>query len=218
MPTNLGTTATIVSLFPFDVFERKPLIPSIYRVAASKEEGKPELLVVQEGRFYVYLDEYRGSMTIRTPAITIAESVVKDFLDGQFVLDTNARPALWTVPGEWTKAEILADKDQQERVVEESKIQLAWFKRLVLIADDEWGKFHQHRMISDMQRVAGKRLRLNREWMVEMTPENLIDCPGCGVTLNKKVAVCRECGCVIDPVKYKSLQFVSDPKQIQPTR
>lgn len=218
MPTNLGTVATIVSLFPFDVFEKKPLIPSIYRVKASTEEGKPEILVVEEGRFYVYLDEYRGSMTIRTPALTIAESVVRDFLDGQFVLDGDARPALWTVPGEWTVAEILSDKEQKERITEESKKQLNWFKRLVVIADDEWGKFKQHRMISDMQRVAGKRLKLNRDWMVEMTPENLIDCPACNATLHKKVAVCRDCGCIIDPVKYKTLQFTSDTKQLQPTR
>jgi hypothetical protein len=213
MPANLGTTATIISLFPFEIFERKPLIPSIYRIEAATEEGQPKILVIQDGRFYVYLDEYRGSMTIRTPAITIAESVVRDFLDGQFVLDVDARPAIWTIPGEWSIPEILTDKSQKERIEKENAVQLAWFKRLVMIAEDEWAKFKQHRMISDMQRVAGQRLKLtNRDWMVEMKPENLIDCPGCGVTLHKKVAVCRECGCVIDPVKYKTLQFVSEQK------
>lgn len=212
MPTNLATTATIVSLFPFEVHERKPLIPSVYRVAPALVESEPTILHVQEGRFYVYLDEFRGSMTIKTHAMTIADSVVKDFLDGQFVIDSAARPAIWTIAGEWAVPEILADKEQQERIKIEHVIQLQWFKRLVSLADDEWNKFHQHRMISDMQRVAGKRLRLNRDWMVEMTPENLIDCPACGTTINKKVVVCRECGCILDPVRYKTLQFASDSK------
>ena len=65
MPKDYATAATIVSLFPLPVFERKPLIPSLYQVAASKAELKPEILVVHEGIFHVYLDEFRGMMTIR---------------------------------------------------------------------------------------------------------------------------------------------------------
>jgi len=210
MPKDFATTATIVSLFPLPVFEKKPLIPSIYQVEASTEELQPKILKVGEGIFHVYLDEFRGSMTIRTPAITVADSVVRDFLDGQYLYSEEARPALWTVPGEWTLEEIQRDKDQKERIFREHSLQLEWFKRLIFIADDEWSKHHQHRMITEVQRIAAKRLKFNREWALEFKPENITDCPGCGTAISKKVAVCRECGCIINPEIYKTLQFTGE--------
>lgn len=212
MPKDYATTATIVSLFPLPVFEKKPLIPSIYQVPASKEELRPEVLVVNEGMFHVYLDEYRGMLTIRTPALTIADSVVRDFLDGQYLLSEESRPALWSIPGEWTALELFGDKDQKERVYKEHSLQLEWFRRLIFIADDEWNKFHQHRMITEVQRIAAGRLKLNREWALEFKPDNLTDCPGCGTTINKKVAVCRDCGCIINMEIYKTLQFTATAK------
>jgi len=212
MPKDFATTATIVSLFPLPVFEKKPLIPSLYQVPASKVEMRPETLIVKEGIFHVYLDEYRGMMTIRTPAITVAESVVRDFLDGQYLLSDESRPAIWSVPGEWTVEEIFADQEQKERVEREHYLQLEWFRRLIFIADDEWSKFHQHRMITEVQRIAAGRLKLHREWALDFKPENISDCPGCGATINKKVAVCRECGCIINMEVYKTLQFTASAK------
>src|SRR6187399_2614187 len=116
MPTNFGTVATIVSLFPLEVVEKKPLIPSVYQLDASKSDSEPEILVVREGIFHVYLDEYRGMMTIKTPAITVAESVVRDFMDSQYMAEEIARPALFCLPGEWTLNELLANNEQQARM------------------------------------------------------------------------------------------------------
>jgi hypothetical protein len=214
MPRDYATTATIVSLFPLPVFEKKPLIPSVYQVDACRNEKVPTILVVNEGIFHVYLDEFRGMMTIRTPAITVAESVVRDFLDGQYMLSADSRPALWVLPGEWTVDEILADPDQVARIHREDTIQLEWFKRLIFVADDEWNKFHQHRMITQVQRLAAERLKFNREWALEFKPENLTDCPGCGSSINKKVAVCRECGCIINADLYKNLQFTGEIRHV----
>jgi hypothetical protein len=210
VPKDYATTATIVSLFPLPIFEKKPLIPAIYQVEASRTELEPKILTVKEGMFHVYLDEYRGMLTIRTAALTIAESVVRDFLDGQYLLSAEARPAIWVVPGEWTVSELFVDKEQKDRLLVENALQLEWFKRLIFIADDEWSKFHQHRMITEVQRIAAARLKFNREWALEFKPENISDCPGCGSTINKKVAVCRECGCIINMDIYKTLQFTGE--------
>jgi len=210
VPKDYATKATLISLFPLPVHEKKPLIPAIYQVEASKEEMKPKILVISEGAFHVYLDEFRGMMTIRTPAITIAESVARDFLDGQYMLSDESKPALWSIPGEWTVEELHADREQQERIEREHYLQLEWFRRLIFVADDEWSKFHQHRMITEVQRIAAGRLRLHREWALEFKPENIVDCPGCGSTINKKVAVCRDCGCVINSEIYKTLQFTGE--------
>ena len=210
MPKDYGTVATIVSLFPLPVFEKKPLIPSIYQVEAARMEMEPKILVVREGLFHVYLDEFRGMMTIKTPAITIAESVVRDFLDGQYMLGEGARPALWAIPGEWTLEELMLDQDQAERIHTEHNLQLEWFRRLIFVADDEWSKFHQHRMITEVQRIAAARLKLVREWALDFKPENIVDCPACGVAINKKVAVCRDCGCIINADLYENLQFTGE--------
>ena len=210
MPTNFGTVATLVSLFPLEVLEKKPLIPSVYQVAASRADDEPQILIVREGIFHVYLDEYRGMMTIKTPAITVAESIVRDFMDSQYMAEEAARPALFSLPGEWTVDELTMNPDQRARIQSEVRKQYEWFKRLILIADDEWAKFHQHRMITEVQKVAATRLRLNREWAVEYTPENNIDCPACGVLINRKVAVCKDCGCIINAELYDSLQFTGE--------
>lgn len=209
MPKDFGTSATVVSLFPLPVHEKKPLIPSIYDIPASREELRPELLVIHEGRFHVYLDEFRGMMTIKTPAMTIAESIVRDFMDSQYMAGEDARPALWCLPGEWSIFEFSAG-EQYERILKEHAIQLEWFKRLIMIADDEWAKFHQHRMITEVQKIAATRMKVNREWAIEYTPENNIDCPACGVLLNKRVAVCKDCGCIINAELYNSLQFTGE--------
>ena len=210
MPSDFGTVATIVSLFPLPVFEKKPLIPAIYQVEAAKNELEPKILIVKEGLFHVYLDEYRGMMTIRTPALTIAESVVRDFLDGQYMLGEDARPALWTLPGYWTIEDLMEDPDQAERIHKEHNLQLEWFRRLIFVADDEWSKFHQHRMITEVQRIAAARLKLTREWALDFKPENISECPACGVAINKRVAVCRECGCIINSEIYETLQFTGE--------
>jgi len=210
MPTNFGTVATLVSLFPLEVLEKKPLIPSVYQVAASRADDEPQILIVREGIFHVYLDEFRGMMTIKTPAITVAESIVRDFMDSQYMAEESARPALFSLPGEWTVDELTMNPDQRARIQSEVRKQYEWFKRLILIADDEWSKFHQHRMITEVQKVAATRLRLNREWAVEYTPENNIDCPACGVLINRKVAVCKDCGCIINAELYDSLQFTGE--------
>lgn len=204
MPTDYANSATLVSLFPLPIFERKPLIPSVYQISASTQELQPEILVVHEGRFHVYLDEYRGVMTIKTPALTIAEAIVRDFMDSQYMAGEDARPAVWHLPGEWTIDEVV---EEETRLMIEHTRQLEWFKRLIMIADDEWAKFHQHRMITEVQKIAAARLRLNREWALEYTPESNIDCPACGVLINKRVAVCHQCRCVINKELYDSLQF-----------
>ena len=212
MPTDYGTAATLISLFPLPVFEKKPLIPSIYQVAASQADMKPEISIVREGIFHVYLDEFRGMMTIKTPALTVAESVVRDFMDSQYMAGDDARPAFWSIPGAWTVAEIYSTQEQKDRLTRENSLQLKWFERLIMVADDEWSKFHQHRMITEVQKIAATRLKLNREWAIEYTPENNTDCPGCGALISKKVAVCRECGCIINMKIYETLQFTGEVK------
>ena len=151
-------------------------------------------------------------MTIKTPAITVAESIVRDFMDSQYMAGDDARPALRCMPGEWAPIELVTDKVQQERLEHENAFQLEWFKRLIVIADDEWQKFHQHRMITEVQKVAASRLPLVREWALDHKPENIVDCPGCGAVINKKVAVCRECGCIINMDIYKTLHFTGEVK------
>ena len=46
----------------------------------------------------------------------MAESIVRDFMDSQYMAGDDARPALWCMPGEWASIEIVTDKVQQERL------------------------------------------------------------------------------------------------------
>ena len=206
MPKELGTKATLVSIFPLPLNERKPLIPSLYHIAPAKENDF-EVLVIGDAKFHVYLDEHRGSMSIPTPAFLVGEAIVRDFLDGQWQITPDSRPGLIVLPGEWDKEELKKDKEIQSKIAALNVSQNNWFKIIIRIADDEWAKFKQHRMITEVQRIAANRLRLVRDWAVEVKPEEIFDCPACGTLVNTKQAVCNQCSCILNPEIYKNLKF-----------
>lgn len=73
---------------------------------------------------------------------------------------------------------------------------------LVKNADIAWTRYHRHEVISDACRMAARYFKLDREWALNAQPSEAADCPACGSRLpNSEVAVCKQCGAVIDAVK-----------------
>ena len=73
-------------------------------------------------------------------------------------------------------------------------------------ADDHWTKFRQHRMISDPQREAARRLGFTREWLIREVSNTR--CPACTTFNSPDAIVCVNCKCVLQPDKVKGLQFL----------
>jgi hypothetical protein len=131
--------------------------------------------------------EYEFPITAREIADDIAREINSDAGEGSdfgvFVC-AGERP---------TEEEIAAARGRME----------AFYKRIVVQADQEWERAHNAMTISDVQRRGARWLKLEREWFYE--PARQAECPACGERIRPGVAVCRTCGAVLD--KAKAAQF-----------
>lgn len=202
--------ATVVSLVPFPIREPKPgLVPPIFEIAAAKE-GDFELLLIQDAHFGVYIDEARGTLRVTSPASTVAESLCNDYIQGQLMRNEYAYPGIFWVDGKQTKESIR--EKYSEELTKAAMAQIEWFKLLVAAADDDWARYHQHKMITDIQRFAGKTLGLTgkRDWLVDMVPDMpKTQCPACGGTILQNIVICPHCSAILDKERAKQFQFAT---------
>lgn len=199
---NITGACTIISICPFPIDETKPGVhPNKYQIeAADLARHGIKTLIVKQGSFPVYMDSERGSFIVPEQAATIAKAVVEDYCSSQIAADSTARPALFYVLGEYDEHE--AKSEFATEILEAIKKQAEWFRRLVVMADDDWAKTKQHKFITDVQRYAGRALGLQREWLVEASAIKQISCPGCAEMINSKALKCPKCQIVVDPDAY----------------
>lgn len=185
---------------PRPIAEHMPHIrPSRYNVDAAKDKDF-EILLIDDGIDAVYAGDGKHVERIELGE-NIAENLRGMLCNSQLGLGENACPGVFFVKGECTKEQI---KEKYSKELAHAKLQqLNWYRNLVREADDVWAKFHQHRMISDLQRFAANCLQLkNRDWMAANF--DVINCPACGANLpNAEVTVCKECRTIINPVEHE---------------
>lgn len=205
---NKEFASTVVSIVPFDIVENKPaLYPARYFIKAS-DGIEVEVLHVDQGHHFVYLDESRESLRVNTPSNEIARSIVDDFMSGQLRTTGTCRPGLFWLPGYLTVEDVKSFHN--EKLMRAKMYQQSWLRAIVNLADDDWKKFHQHTVISDFQRIAGAILKLRpeeHEWLGTRGEDTSGTCPACGLLHQKNIAVCPGCRCVLDKAKYESLVF-----------
>jgi hypothetical protein len=198
--------ATVVSFLPWKVESTKPgVIPDTYSIPAAV--GKyPGVLVINNAISPIYLDGDRGTFPTTIPVEELAGAIVGDYNVAFLGVDGDSHPALFWVEGAQTP----------ESVVEKFKLQCEsakaaqnrWFLKLIRMADDDWAKFHQHKMITDIQRFAARTLGLNREWAIEPEPVTMIKCPACTSLLEDTAVVCKNCRAILKPEEAKKLGIV----------
>lgn len=196
--------ATIVSLIPWETPpETKPgMIPDTYKIP--KSDGKtPAVLVIEDAITNIYMGAERGTFPSPIPVDQLAESIVKDASNSYLEIEPEAKPAIFWVEGSLSPKEIM-DK-HPDKVSEALKRQNRWFMKLIRTGDDTWARFHQHRMISGIQRAAAKHLGLTKEWAVDPEPINLIPCPACRTMIDTTAIVCRNCKAILKPEEAKKL-------------
>jgi hypothetical protein len=205
--------STVISIVPWYIREFKPgLIPGDFFIPPSEGE-EPVCLTVRDSIHYVYLDHTRGSMRVIDPSYVVARSIVNDYNSAQMEATVGCHPGLFWVQGEYTPEQVKKNLAKELDLIK--KIQLNWFEALVKVGDDDWEKTRQHFSISDFQRFAVKRIdpdnRRNRAWIMSSQPlvpqAEMTICPACGSDVVVGVVLCRYCRCVLDPVKYASMQF-----------
>ena len=201
--------STLVSIVPFGIEEVKPgLTPSRFIIPAS-EDGEPKTLKINGCLHFVYIDEDRGSMPVRTPSNELASSIVRDYLGSQLEarLEAECYPGLAWIPGDVSVVEVkLKHKDVLDLL---RRCQGNWFEALVRLADDDWEKNRQHMTISDTQRFAARALGQERPWIINIpvSEGDIPRCPACMSQVNTKAIICAVCKMVLNVEEYKKKTF-----------
>lgn len=205
--------SSVISIVPFAIDEEKPgIYPGHFEIPPAKD-NIPQILVIGESIHYVETADPDRSIPVVNPSYKVAASIVNDYINSQLGIPPNKTaicgPGIFWKVGVYDLSRI--HKECADELKKQEQRQFNWFTELVRIADDDWEKTHQHRAISDMQRFAAKWLKLNRPWIVslESTKFTNIDCPGCGNSLRPDIVVCPTCKVILNPTKYKTLQFAT---------
>ena len=202
--------STIVSAMPMKIHEQKiGIIPAEYTIPAATDEESIRTLVIKDAEYAMYTGgEQNEWIHLPIRSFPLAQAICNDYCSALPEVGRDQRPAVFPLNGEFTVEEVTEFHGEQYDEAMEKHVR--WFKRLVAVADDEWQKFRQHRMINDLQRLAVDYLGLERDWRNAITPSELMRCPACASVCMSDVAVCANCRCIMDAEKYKTLQFAHE--------
>lgn len=205
----MSLNSTVISFVPFRINEEKPgLLPPRFFIPPS-DMKVPQLLKIGTCYHYVYLDEARPQLRVPDPSDQVAKSIVEDYISSQLAIDDIARPALFWVPEDIGEALIVKVrfKELVEELLERQK---KWFLNISMLADNDWNRYHQYNVVSDMQRKCAEIIGWRAEehaWMVPGKTMNAMNCPACGTSISKDLAVCPNCSVILDKEKAKGLEF-----------
>lgn len=194
--------STVVSVTPFTVkYEPPGIYPGVFEIPPAKDGDFEILHVNGDHVHYIYVGEGR-SISVKLDPNDIAAAIVRDFCMPQLAYDVDSHPGLFWVSENLTKLDV--ESKYKTRLQEVREKQTRWFKKLVMLADDDWAKNHQHKSISDLQRFAAKSLKLNRDWIATIET-NLIQCPFCTKEVPNNAIKCPNCLEIVKPEEYKKL-------------
>lgn len=200
--------STVVSILPYPLWEKKPgLVPGEFRIPAAKP-GEFVLFNVERCQHAVYLDDTRPRLIVPDPSDLVARSIVFDHKTAMICYEAGiAEPGLAWVWGEFTndkegkKSFILAHQAVLEQV---NELQMNWYHRLLLMADDDWARYKQHKMITNLQRTAAQVLGQDREWLLEQKiAEALSKCKFCFSMVHPEACICPTCHGIVDEARYR---------------
>src|SRR5215467_3143224 len=203
--------STIVSIFPKDIVEIKHTIqPGRFEIKAGTFD-KPSILVVGPSSWWKETDEHAPLLEIPHSSITVAHSVVRDWVVGLLGCEPGEKqPGIFYIPGNVTIVE-LKTKPEYVALMEQAKArQKLWFETLVKMADILWARTNGNPLtISDDMRLAAIELTLkDKAWIKDFTHIQMVNCKACGALRNPAYPVCQACKAIDDPEKAKALGIV----------
>lgn len=201
--------STVFSISPTLIHEFKPgLYPGDFTIPACLNDAEPNRLLIGASEHIIHIGGRRQPMRIVTPSFQIAESLVRDYLEGQLWTTPTAHPGICWVAGN-------VDLEQFKKVHNDlyTKMrvaQKAWYVQVCKKTDDEWKRYRNSRVVSDQARFAARALGLEPEWMnVETVGFTFSKCPACSTPNSNDNAICTNCKCVLDEKKFEKLKFAS---------
>lgn len=200
-------SATVLSILPFDITERKVgVFPPEYLIPGAKKLGDVGSLIVQGVFTFVYIDMDRGSQRRDYMPMTVAESIVQDYVSAQVYQTPDAKPGLMAVDGFYNDMKTIKTVFDRE-LTNLAAMQTRWFKLIYERGNDEWirsGK--QARSLNELHKAAADYLGLTPEWMNVSNADVMIKCPACRTSVSTEAAICFSCKTVLNP--QLAAQFV----------
>lgn len=205
-PINPLDKATVVSIYPKEIHERKVTIqPGEFHIHAGSIQH-PQILVVGPSSWWRDIDEDQPLLEIPVGAIQIAESVVRDYCNGILACDMSENmPGLFYVPGAKTDIKGTVDtsatltwiKTEYKSALETAeRRQKNWFSLLIKMADSLWARSNGNPLaISDDMRMAARELNLTqtKDWMKDFQMVDMVRCKACGSLKNPLYPICAAC-------------------------
>ena len=208
------SVCTVIGALPFKIAEQKPgLFPiSLFRLGSVSNDKEIRVLTINEGFYFRYVGDGK-SIEQYEKAEVIASAVVNDYCNAQLGLDMsheepelNSKPAIIWVYGDHNEKDA-ADLFQEEIALARRQ-QVNWFQRLSALADDDWNKYRQHKMISDLQRFAAQTLGYKSDWTNIHTINNQpATCPACRTMIPQEALICNVCRTIIKPNEYAKMNY-----------
>jgi hypothetical protein len=194
-PVNPMDRATIVSIYPRLIEERKYTIePGLFVIPPGSYE-KPAVCVVGPSSWWREIDEEMPLLEIPVSSIQIAESVVRDYSNGLFMYTPEqSAPGLFYTPGEHTSESIKEKfKTQLDKAL---RLQRKWYENLINAADALWARSQGNPLtISEDSRLAARELGVagTKDWMKTFVMVSMVRCKACGSLKNPEFPICATC-------------------------
>ncbi len=204
--------STIFSIVPFEIFEFKPgLYPGSYRIPGCKNDEIPVSKIIGPSEHLMTIGGKKEPARIITPSYQIAASIVRDYIEGQLFASENAMPGITWLQGKISSEEFRTKhKDVYEKIKSDQK---GWFIRTCKETDNDWKKYNNYRVVSDLARFAAKSLGLESEWLkTEEVGYTYLKCKACSTMNDPRNAICSNCRCILDEKKYSELRFAGEIK------
>lgn len=205
-PVNPLDKATIFSIFPREITERKPTIQPGYFHLLKGSVDNPSRLVVGPSSWWKEVDEHQPLLEIPTSSIVIAASVINDFCNGILACNMSDKmPGLLYIAGDISIEKL--KKDYTKELDNMIAKQRNWFGELIKMADSLWARTNGNPLsISDDMRLAANELgMISKDWMQNFQAMEMIRCIACGNMRNPLYPMCGNCKTIVDMELAKKL-------------
>lgn len=201
--------STIFSIYPKPLVSVNPTIfPGTYTIPAGTYD-KPSVTVIEPASWFKTDHERMEEMEVIDGSIILAESIIKDYVEGLHAYGPERKPGFFFIEGAYTleEARKKPELNFKERIDRAKLYQENWYRELVKLADIGWARTNGNPLsISNDARMAAEILNLKEKpWMQDFKMMELIACPACGFLRNNLFPVCSNCRTILDPEKYAKL-------------
>lgn len=204
--TNPMDRSTIFSIYNRRIKDTKATLqPSTFNIEPGSPEN-PSRSLIEPASWWREIDPEQPLLEIPVGSVVLAESIVRDYCSGLLGYKPKiAMPGIFYLPGDISLIKLKTEyKNALDNAI---KMQRAWYKELVNIADIGWSRTNGNPLaINDDMRQAAQELGMtNKDWMIDHQTVEQVRCIACGQLRNPAYPICQHCKAIADPVRAKEL-------------